>query len=972
MLIARFKVATKPLLSLFILCLTLVANTAWVQAAVSLSPEEKAWLERHKVLKIGITPDWAPFEFYDDQNNVPSGFSTDLLRLLLKPYDIKIVVETPEDTWDKVMKKLQSSQIDMVTAIYISDDREKLFNFSQPYLEVPHVIFVREDRTAINSMNDLKNFKLAYVLGWVGQELLRKEFPEIRLSLNEKMEGMIGQVLLGTADAGLIDLASLSYYSRMHNLAALKVAVKAPFAPDLAFGFPKHDTVGAELFNKLLKSASKADVELLKQKWLFAGSVSDSNYRLVGRIIAIVLLTALFTFVWNLLLRRRIKERTQALEIEVEKNRRHVAALEESEGKIRAFFDQTFQFIGLLSVDGILLDANKSALAFIDSDKESVVGRRFSETPWWSHSEDLRRQLEDAICRCAAGDTLRFNTTNRDAKGRTSIIDFSLNPCYDSSGKIVYLIAEGRDISSLHETMRSLKESEERFRLIFENSPDAAWLVRKSGFFECNQAAVKLFGCSSKQELLQKLPDSLSPEFQPDGRRSSEAAELWVEKAFLEDVVRFEWEHLSSDGSLLPMEITLSRVRLKNEDVLYGTGRDLRTRRKIEESRKLLEAQFLQSQKMESVGRLAGGIAHDFNNLLTVMRGFSELIMMQFKLPEKAVEMMSEIVKAVNSASNLTRQLLTFSRKQVSEPREVNLNSLIQNLEKMLTRILGEDVDLNIFLGKSPGICFVDPGQVEQVLVNLAANARDAMPDGGSLVIETSRIFADFTSRPFGLTLPAGSYLKITVRDTGCGMTEEVREHLFEPFYTTKPPEKGTGLGLATVYGIVKQSGGYVAVETAPGKGTAFHLFLPVTDGGLNNSTPGASAVAHGSGQLIMVVEDDQVLRQLVALGLPQFGYKVEVFADGRSALLWLEQSAEMPPVLLVTDVVMPDMSGNALVENVSRFFPDMPVLYLSGYSRDVVTDHGVCSQKSDFLAKPFSITALVGKITEILNRRKL
>lgn len=945
-------------------------ETARSQAELKLTREEKAWLEQHRILRLGITPDWAPFEYYDERTG-HQGYSADLLKLLLAPYGIEIVVESPEDTWDVVMHKLKNSQIDMVAAIYISQNREELYNFSTPYAEIPHVIIVREDRFSINSMSDLKGLKLAYVLGWVGQELITRDFPEIRLSLNEKIEGMIGQVLLGTADAGLIDLASLSYYSKRHNLSDLKVAINAPFTPKLAFGFPKHDKTGVKLFNRLLEAASAKEIERLNQKWLVPHDKSVGGYQWLGRVIVTVVLIALVIFVWNLLLQRQIRQRTKALEVEVEKNRQHATALQESESKIRAFFDQTFQFIGLLSVDGVLLDANQSALAFINSDKESVVGRKFSETPWWNHSADLQKQIEDAVKRCAAGEILRFDTTNGGANGKIIIIDFSLKPYYDSFGKIVYLIAEGRDITSFHEVLRSMKESEERFRLIFENSPDAAWLMRKTGIFECNQAAVKIFGCSSKQEILQKLPEDLSPEVQPDGRRSVDAAELWMGKAFFEGVVRFEWEYLNSNAEPLPMEVTLSRVRLKNEEVLFASARDLRERRKAEEASKLLELQFLQSQKMESVGRLAGGIAHDFNNLLTVMRGFSELIMMQFKLPEKASEMMNEVVKAVNSASNLTRQLLIFSRKQTSEPRDVNLNSLIQNLEKMLTRILGEDIDLNIFLGKNPGLCFIDPSQVEQALVNLVANARDAMPNGGSLVIETTRIFADFTSRPFGLLLPAGSYLLISVRDTGCGMDEETKAHLFEPFYTTKLPEKGTGLGLATVYGIVKQNNGHIAVETTKEKGTAFHVFLPVSEGCLENSLNGTSKAVHGSGQVIMVVEDDQVLRQLMALGLPQFGYKAEIFADGRSALLWLEQSDDSIPALLVTDVVMPDMSGSALVENVGRLFPDLPVLYLSGYGQDIVSEHGVCSKDSDFLAKPFSITALVGKITEILSRRK-
>ncbi len=935
---------------------------------LKLSQEEKAWLSEHKNFNIGITPDWPPFEFFDDRGNY-RGFSADLLRLLLEPHGIKIRIESPDDPWNVVMEKLKNGKLDGVASIFLSTSRQEHINYSLSYVEVPHVVIVREGSQIFNSMADLNGFRLAYMRGWVCQELVGKDYPEIKLVLSDKIEGMIGQVLLGNADAGLIDLASLAYYSKRHNLSALKVAMRTPYSPRLAFGFPKDDKIGPELFNRLINAVPAEKLAEIRAKWLVKEDQDSWRYKTLLQIVSLIAVLTLGILAWNFQLRRKIRERTEALENKIEQNRIQSEALQESESKIRAFFDQTLQFLGLISIDGEVIDTNRSALQFAGVTQEEVAGKKFWETPWFTHSFEVQQQLKEAVKQASSGALIRYETTHRDFHGRMYIIDFSLKPFRDSSGNIKYLIAEGRDITSMHDLLRSLKESEERFRLVFENSPDAAWLLKKTGFVECNLAAVKVFGLESKRSFLASHPADFSPEFQPDGSRSADAAKLKIDQAFKEGVVRFDWDHRRRDGTILPMEITLSQVTLKDEAVLFCVGRDLSERRKAEEARKLLEAQFLQAQKMDSVGRLAGGIAHDFNNLLTVMRGFAELIQMKFTLPEKACEMLHEIVKAITSASNLTRQLLAFSRKQIIEPRQVNINDLIKNLQKMLPRILGEDITLKINLTQDPGSCFTNPGQIEQVLVNLTANARDAMPKGGTLVIETARLESGSPMTPFNVALAQGSYMMVSVRDTGCGMTDDVKKHLFEPFFTTKTVGKGTGLGLATVYGIVKQSGGSIAVNSTPGQGTDFRIFIPVTDQAGEKTQAEIRGGEKGQGQLVLLVEDDEVLRQLIKLGLPQFGYQTEVFATGRETLQWLEQTPAVSPVLLITDVVMPDMNGQALAENVARLFPRLPVLYLSGYTQEIIRRHGVHEAKSDFLSKPFSVSSLVDKINEILKR---
>jgi CheY-like chemotaxis protein len=329
--------------------------------------------------------------------------------------------------------------------------------------------------------------------------------------------------------------------------------------------------------------------------------------------------------------------------------------------------------------------------------------------------------------------------------------------------------------------------------------------------------------------------------------------------------------------------------------------------------------------------------------------------------------MLTEIDKAGMSATALTRQLLAFSRKQIFEPKTISLNDLIIHLQKLLTRLIGEDIKLKLNLSPELGSCFADPGQMEQVLVNLVVNARDAMANGGTVLIETANIYFDESLAEMHAPLTTGQYLMLAVSDTGSGMSEEVKRHLFEPFFTTKAQGKGTGLGLATVYGVIRQTGGNVVVYSEPGHGTTFKIYLPRVARDAETLVRNEVEVERGNGELILVAEDEELLRNLVMRGLPEFGYRVAAFADGRSALEYLQSADSEWPVLLVTDVVMPEMNGRELAERVNELNPQLPVLFISGYTQDAIVTHGILQQEIRFLAKPFSVSTLAAKIGSII-----
>jgi PAS domain S-box-containing protein len=383
---------------------------------------------------------------------------------------------------------------------------------------------------------------------------------------------------------------------------------------------------------------------------------------------------------------------------------------------------------------------------------------------------------------------------------------------------------------------------------------------------------------------------------------------------------------------------------------------------------KQMEAQLRQSQKMEAIGHLAGGVAHDFNNLLTVINGCCELLRVNHGSREEATPLIAEIHRAGERAATLTRQLLAFSRKTVLQPRVLPLNDLVTDFQRMIGRLIGEDIHLATDFRADPGLVRVDPGQMEQVLMNLVVNARDAMPQGGTVTIGSREVFLDDDYVRRFEDLRPGRYVLLTVTDTGCGMDKATLARMFEPFFTTKPVGKGTGLGLAMVYGILKASGGHVAVESEKGRGTTFNLFLPAVDEPEAATLPPSRYVQPGGTETVLLVEDEDGVRKLARHALESRGYRVLEASDGEAAVdLCRRYPGEID--LLLSDVVMPRMSGRELREQVIEMSPHTRVLFTSGYTDDAVVRHGVSESESEFLQKPFSVHALLRKVREVLDR---
>ena len=402
---------------------------------------------------------------------------------------------------------------------------------------------------------------------------------------------------------------------------------------------------------------------------------------------------------------------------------------------------------------------------------------------------------------------------------------------------------------------------------------------------------------------------------------------------------------------------------------LLGIFWDITEQKKGEEKRVALQEQLYQSQKMEAIGRLAGGIAHDFNNLLTVIKGYSQLSLIETKEGDPLRGNIEEIKKAADRAADLTHQLLAFGRRQIMEMKVLDLNILLQNLDKMLRRVIGEDIELVTVLAEDLGRVKTDPGQIEQMVMNLSVNARDAMPEGGKLTIETANVDLDGAYARNHVAVTPGRFVMISVSDTGVGMTPEVRDRVFEPFFTTKEKGKGTGLGLSTVYGIVKQSDGNIWVYSEPGKGTTFKIYLPRVDEPLEElgERVEVKEIPRGT-ETILVVEDEEDVRKLAVRILERQGYKVLEASQGLDGFLIAEKYEDLIH-LLVTDVVMPKISGRELADRIAEIRPEIKVLYMSGYTDNAIVHHGVLGEGMKFIQKPFTVDGLARKVREVLDK---
>ncbi|OFV99063.1 MAG: hypothetical protein A3H28_08100 [Acidobacteria bacterium RIFCSPLOWO2_02_FULL_61_28] len=633
-------------------------------------------------------------------------------------------------------------------------------------------------------------------------------------------------------------------------------------------------------------------------------------------------------------------------------------ALRETNLKLSAILRSSPLAIVALDTHGNVQAWNPAAEQMFGWAEPEVLGQPLPVVP-----AARRSQFREDLKRLVAGEKLLVREGQPQRKdGSRFWAKIFLSPFHDATGRVSGSIAVLNDISVQKRAEEELRASEAKYRSLISNIPDVTWTSDANGNTAFISSNVETISGYTPEEISKSGDRFWFGRIHPEDEERVEQAYTNLFRKKEKFDVEYRWR--GKDGTWIWLR-DRAVATYEKDGVTYADGlfTDIT-------ERKQLRSQLLQAQKMEAIGRLAGGVAHDFNNLLNVISGYSELLLDHVKESDSLRRYAEEIRKAAYRGASLTRQLLAFSRKQVLEPKVLDLNEVIHETEKMLRRLIGEDIHLDTVLSPELGRVKADPGQIEQVLMNLAVNSRDAMMDGGRLTIETANVDLGKGSNRLGTDCSPGSYVMIAVTDTGGGMTAETRAHLFEPFFTTKPRGQGTGLGLATVYGIVKQSGGCIAVSSKPGEGAAFRIYLPRIE------TPAETTPHHepettatrGSGT-ILVVEDEPAVRELAREFLEASGYQVLEAGGGTAAIALLQQHTGVVELLL-TDVIMPGMSGRELADRVTTLCPGLKVLYMSGYTDNEIARQGVLEEGTHLLQKPFTRSALAAKVRELLEGR--
>ena len=603
--------------------------------------------------------------------------------------------------------------------------------------------------------------------------------------------------------------------------------------------------------------------------------------------------------------------------------------------------------IAITDHQGTITWVNPAFTALTGYTLEEVKGRNPRILKSGEHDAAFYQALWDAIL---SGQVWHGEMVNRRKNGQLYFEEQTITPVMNETGAITNFIAIKQDATERKQAEVALRESEERYRGLINSAFDGVVVHRDEIILGVNRAYAEMFGYDVEELLGLNILELTPPE-----KREFVTSELAHDQSLYEAL------GLKKDGAIINIEVSATKCVYEGKQARLAAVRDITERKQLEE-------QLRQAQKLEAIGQLAGGIAHDFNNLLTAINGYSDLSLRRLQMEDPLRRNLEEIKKAGERAASLTRQLLAFSRKQVLQPKVLDLNAIVSDLEKMLRRLIGEDVELRTVLETELGKVKADPGQIVQVVMNLAVNSRDAMPRGGKLTIETKNVSLDEEYARQHISVAPGSYVMLAVTDTGTGMNEETRKRIFEPFFTTKELGKGTGLGLSTVYGIVKQSGGNIWVYSEVGHGTTFKVYLPRVGGEAREYKRSAEVEESVEGaETILLAEDEEVVRKLTVQVLEMYGYEVLEASNGGSALLLCERH-QGPIHLLVTDVIMPEMSGRELADRLAQLRPEMRVLYMSGYTDNAIVHQGVLDEGANFIEKPFSPDALARKVREVLD----
>lgn len=643
---------------------------------------------------------------------------------------------------------------------------------------------------------------------------------------------------------------------------------------------------------------------------------------------------------------------------DITERKKAIEAFRKSEAHYRTLVETIPDLVWLKDTQGVYLGCNQAFERFFGAKEEEIVGKTDYDFKDKEQADFFREHDRKALE--IRGPSVNEETLIFAEGGYSGLFETIKTPMQNAEGEVIGVLGVARDITKRKEAENALRQSEAKFRALFENSPEAVFLTTPDGRIEAaNPAACDMFGWSE-----QEFPTmTRSSVLDTDDPRLAQGMEERRRTGLVRDV---ELTAISKDGTRFPVEVD-SVLLSQDKKQSFVIMRNISRRKQEEQERLELERQLHQAQKMDSVGRLAGGIAHDFNNMLSVIVGNMELAMLSDEVSSQLHDYHQETLNAAKRSSDLTKQLLAFARKQVIEPKVLNLNDSIAGMLRMISRMLPEDIDLTWQPAPTLWPVKMDPAQINQILVNLVLNARDAISGVGKITLETHNAELaedDCKQRPGCLP---GRYVQLVVADDGEGMDEETRKQIFEPFFTTKDPDEGTGLGLATVYGIIKQNEGFIYAESKPGQGSAFQIYLLPAEASemAEDNEAAAEKLAMGN-ETILLVEDEISLLTVVRQLLEELGYKV-LAASKPSEALAMALEYPGPIHLLVTDIIMPDMNGSELWDEIDKKRPGLKCLFMSGHTANIISERGVLDEGLKFIQKPFTIGELAAKLRLVL-----
>jgi PAS domain S-box-containing protein len=896
--------------------------------------------------------DYPPLSYLE--GNKPAGMEVDFAKALGETMHREVRVELLD--WREAQEKMLKGEGDALLSMSIAEDRKKLYDFTEPIVTHDFGIFVRGNDLTIRGLSDLYGKNVGVTPGGYPADLL-EQHSSIPLVYIANYEDGFKRLEGGSIDAVVADTWVAEYVIQQHRFSNIRIAGKPIVTLLGALAVRKGEGKLADELNQGIRALkASGTMAQIQDRWrpqetvVLTRQTIQRYLETAGTVLLLTMLGAMGLWVGTL--KKQIVARRK-IEAELMESRERflMASSAASMGTWRwtAATNESTRDANLNEIFGMGPHETKTTL--------EDFFEKIHEDDRAGVSAEFKRAIEQR-------GTYRAEFRIVQPDGTIRWVRAQGKPFYTERGDIAYVTGAGADITQAKVVEEELRKERDFTSAVVESSP--AYFVALSPEHKVlmmNEAMLNAVGYRREQVI---GADYLAT-FVPEKERA--AVDKIFDLTMMEANPSLSTNHIqTAEGRQLLVEWSGKCIfkQADEPEYFFGVGIDITERARSEHEKAGLEAQLRHAQKMETVGRLAGGVAHDFNNLLTVINGYSDLLLDELRSQARPRKHTEEIRKAGERAANLTQQLLAVSRRQVTQPHPLRLNAVVTDAAKMMGRLLGEDVKLEVKLNAGEDQVLAEPGHLHQVLLNLSVNARDAMPRGGVLLIETSNVELNSREMIEDEEIAPGLYVRLSVRDSGTGMDEETLQHIFEPFYTTKERGKGSGLGLSIVYGIVRQSGGFIRVETVKGAGTSFHIFLPRNYAALPSveTVKRNTSKLHGS-ETVLVVEDQESVRELTLQILKTHGYQVLEASQGEEALRQLQDYPRKIHILL-TDLVMPGINGKKLAEEARTHRPGLKVLFMSGYSDDVLGQRGVLEPGLAYIQKPFAPETLLHKIRKV------